>query len=68
MRLTQTNTYDYTSCELVLYCIPSSALSNIGSLNIDVSTFGKSASPAAVQANVSAPTSLELLETRRQVC
>ena len=46
------------------------ALSRIGSLNIDMTMFGKSksASPVAVRANVSAPTSLELLDPRRQVC
>jgi len=50
--------------------LSSSALSRIGSLNIDMSMFGKSksASPVVVRANVSAPTSLELLDPRRQVC
>ena len=47
--------------------LSSSALSNIGSLNMDVSTFGKSEGPVAVRPK-SAPTSLKLLETRRQVC
>ena len=56
--------------KVVISKLSFSALSQIGSLNIDMSVFGKSksASPLPVRANFSAPTSLELLDPRRQVC